>query len=135
MSLLNKRWAPVRKGKIYCSPGCGAGCTYKEYERAISKSNRLQKKMGPGWKTRVWENLGWHYKLTRGPISLSESGGEYIALINDDPNVARGGLSLWTDLSKRSRDPKEAVRSAVKYMQKIVQQHNKVMEAALKAIA
>ena len=90
--------------------------------------------MGPGWKTRVWENLGWHYELTQGPISLSESDGEYIALINNDPKEAGGGLSLWTDLSKRSREPKEAVRLAVKYMQNIVQQHNRVLEAALKVI-
>lgn len=131
---MSKRWTPVKNGRIYCSPGCGAGCTHKEYERAVSKSERLQKRMGPGWKTRVWENLGWHYELTQGPISLSESDGEYIALINNDPKEAGGGLSLWTDLSKRSREPKEAVRLAVKYMQNIVQQHNRVLEAALKVI-
>jgi hypothetical protein len=32
------RWAPIRRGKIYCSPGCGRGCTVAEHDEAVRAS-------------------------------------------------------------------------------------------------
>lgn len=58
------RWKPVRRGEIYCSPGCGYGCTHKAYLTACLKAERIARRCGPGWKPRVWENLGWHYAAT-----------------------------------------------------------------------
>jgi hypothetical protein len=59
-------WAPVRKGPIYCSPACGAGCTHDAFELARLRSQILVRALveagyGNRWEGRVWENLGWHY--------------------------------------------------------------------------
>jgi hypothetical protein len=58
---LNWDWEPVLRGHIYCAPACGRGCTKAAYERAQKKAAALAKRLGPRWKPRVWENLGWHY--------------------------------------------------------------------------
>lgn len=66
-------WIPKRRGKIYCSPACGGGCTYAEYLSAKTKAAKLVKRLGRGWKPRVWENLGWHYQAVKGDVlSVSE---------------------------------------------------------------
>lgn len=46
---------------IRCAKWCGRGCTEEEYRRAVAGAARLVKRLGPGWRARVWENLGWHY--------------------------------------------------------------------------
>ena len=55
------RWKPVRRGAIYCSPGCGGGCTYEAYLQATIDAHKLALKCGHDFKPRVWENLGWYY--------------------------------------------------------------------------
>ena len=52
-----------RRGDIYCAPWCGGGCTWAEHEAARERAEALAKRLGPGWKTRVWENLGWHSEV------------------------------------------------------------------------
>lgn len=59
----NDRWTPVRKGNTYCSPGCGAGCTIQQFNRATKAAAKLAARMGKGWKPDVWENLGWFYRV------------------------------------------------------------------------
>ena len=56
-------WKPIRDGEIYCAPACGRGCTHAEYAKAISESDGYAQHLGAGWKTRVFENLGWHWEL------------------------------------------------------------------------
>jgi hypothetical protein len=55
-------WEPVHKGEIYCSPACGHGCKKEEYRDALELAHALVRKLGKGWKPRVWENIGWHYE-------------------------------------------------------------------------
>jgi len=55
-------WSPVRKGNIYCSPGCGGGCTWEAYEAAVAHASELCERLGEGFEPRVWENLGWHFE-------------------------------------------------------------------------
>ena len=66
-------WVPVLKGKTYCSPRCGRGCTKADHDRAVEKSNALAKRLGPTWEPHVWENLGWHYGVTCGVIDITPS--------------------------------------------------------------
>jgi hypothetical protein len=63
-------WAPIRKGPIYCSPGCGGKCTWAAHLQAKREAARLAKRLGPGWTPHVWENLGWHWKVQKGPLSI-----------------------------------------------------------------
>lgn len=52
-------WVPVRHGKIYCAPGCGAGCTWAAYQRAEREARALARRLGKGWRPVVFENKGW----------------------------------------------------------------------------
>lgn len=65
-------WTPRRRGQgtkldLYCSPACGTmytpsrGCTFKAYQDAVKAGDRLAKRLGPAWKPRIWENMGWFY--------------------------------------------------------------------------
>lgn len=56
-------WKPVRDGDKYCSPACGMGCTYAEYLATVNNANFAAEMAGKGWKTDIWENLGWHYQI------------------------------------------------------------------------
>jgi hypothetical protein len=55
-------WKPARHGDTFCAPACGHGCTYQEYERAQISAKTLCENLGPGWKPKVWENMGWHFQ-------------------------------------------------------------------------
>lgn len=59
-------WRAVRRGPIYCAPACGHGCTFAAYQRAKAAAERLAAQLGPGWKTRVNENMGWHWSVHGG---------------------------------------------------------------------
>lgn len=64
-------WQPVHKGGgIYCSPGCGFGCTIKAWSQANRESAALAARMGEGWEARVWENSGWHYSVRKGVVDI-----------------------------------------------------------------
>lgn len=54
-------WKPIRIGSTYCSPGCGRGCTWNEYQQALKSGDALAKSLGKGWSRKVTENLGWYY--------------------------------------------------------------------------
>lgn len=60
---VDKRWIPVKRGRTYCSPACGGGCTIDAYNKALSVSGYWMKVLGGNWRTRVYENLGWHWCL------------------------------------------------------------------------
>lgn len=64
------RWVPVLRGKVYCSPACGGGCTKAAHNRAWQDAAATVKKLGGGWMIRVWENLGWHFEVYRGCLKV-----------------------------------------------------------------
>lgn len=72
-------WEPVRRGPIYCSPACGARCSYAAYRAAVTQSARLARtlntQLGPGWRPRVWENVGWHWAVLRGTVAVRRTTG------------------------------------------------------------
>lgn len=80
-------WKAVRRGATYCSPGCGAKCTWEKYQHAKRMARALAKRLGPGWKPEVWENMGWHWKAA-GP------GG---ALVYDQ-GIYGGGPHYWCSI-------------------------------------
>ena len=68
-------WTPRRNRKlgIYCSPRCGHGCTYDEFQEATRDAGKLAKRLGSGWSPVVWENMGWHYRVEKGCVALHPS--------------------------------------------------------------
>lgn len=79
-------WKPVHRGLIYCSPGCGAGCTRAAYNKAVDEAEALAKKMGKGWRPEVWENLGWHWAIVKGTEQV------YVKIYAGRPNKG-----YWVD--------------------------------------
>ncbi len=81
---MKKGWKPKRKGDKYCAPLCGYGCKHAAYLDATKNARALAKRMGKGWKARVWENLDWHWEVRRGGAQLStdNDGKEYWCLFN-----------------------------------------------------
>jgi len=59
---------PVRRGTFFGSAACCRGrlCTLAAFEQATAEARELRNHLGPGWKAHVWENLGWHYRVTLG---------------------------------------------------------------------
>lgn len=49
--------------RIYCSPRCGCKCLEERYDAAVKLAKAAQKKLGRGWSTEVWENMGWHWAV------------------------------------------------------------------------
>ncbi len=67
-------WNPTSydhlNGERYCSPACGGHCLREDYDRAVKLANALCKRLGDGWKPRVWENCGWHLSVEKGKLEL-----------------------------------------------------------------
>ena len=90
---------------------------------AIRGMNILKKKLGKGWKGRVWENLGWHYECLKGPISVYPAGSKYFVLMADDMKFVGCGFPGWKDQNGPYKNPRTAVHEtlvlAEKYLERI----------------
>jgi hypothetical protein len=84
-------WMPVLKGKTYCSPACGSGCTKKAYDTAHAKAEKLAEQMGKGWRVYVWENMGWHYKVKNRELEIWAGHAQFILFCNGDPQFVLQG--------------------------------------------
>jgi hypothetical protein len=104
---------PVLRGKIYCSPWCGGGCTKAAHDSCVTKAKTLAKRMGKGWKIRVHENLGWHWGVFKGPSIDHHSG----ILEITPPHCNGDTYTAWIQSSPQfivlHKDPKVALRQAV----------------------
>lgn len=121
ITLTSDVWTAVRRGDIFCSPRCGCGCTYAAFERAQREADGLAKLCGPGWRAVVWENSGWHYKVTMGVCTIHTS-------LHPANTIAGtwvvAGYTGWIDtcpqfISERRDTPKEAFREALDKMQAV----------------
>ncbi len=107
-------WKAKRRGKLYCAPACGRGCTWAEHKRAKKRGEKLAKRLGEGWTYEVRENLGWHYEAVSpcGLLKVCEyrySGKVtgYTAFLATQPGQT-GGL-----FTKHGDTPREAVENTV----------------------
>jgi hypothetical protein len=130
-------WKPVRQGNIYCAPACGGNCTYSAYQQAERRANQLAKKLGVGWTVRIWENLGWYYKvispdkmLTIHPNHTAPKTGGYF-LSFDVPGVGQiatiTGVSLYdclSELSNTLHQRSRAFEAALSAMKRITSKSN-----------
>ncbi len=116
-------WKPKLIGKQYCAPACGRGCTKSEYDRAVTLSNELVSRMkGKGWKPRVWENLGWHYEVYNGYISVHPGildDNKYWCLLSNEKG-GHGGLAMWTPQKNTHKDPNVVVRKQIIYTKAVL---------------
>lgn len=95
-------WEPVRRGKLYCAPACGRGCTMEEYVSAVRAARKLAKRLR-GWRVRIWENLGWHYAAS------DQSGRLKVHPFTSKGKVRSYTALLWT-WAESAPTPEGAVR-------------------------
>lgn len=107
-------WNPLsRRGGIYCSPACGRGCTRAEFDRATRAADALARKLGGGFRPRVWENLGWHYAAELGRTATYRR-----ALVEVHP-AGRQSWTVYLNTDKQfvvqqtGGHPRDAVKDAV----------------------
>lgn len=64
-------WTPILNGEIYCSPSCGGKCKKPDYDNARQVSNEVATQLGDGWIPKVYENLGWYWKVVKGNAEVT----------------------------------------------------------------
>lgn len=113
-------WKPVRRGNVFCAPACGRGCTIAEYREAERKAKRLALRLSGvdtdvksgAWKPIIHENLGWHFHVNKGAVSVYQySITQYAACLN--LNGPWGG-NMWARASSPERAVKDLLTSARK---------------------
>lgn len=98
-----------------------------------SAKARLDKRW-PKWKLRVHENLGWHYDLRLGPISLSESvGGGYFCMVSESPE-SDGTGGRWPEFPHYGDTPEAAVTTTVAGFSMAIMRHVAFMMDRLTAV-
>ena len=100
-------WTPIRIGNTYCSPACGAGCKWSEYQKAMQQAKALAKRLGSNWKPVVSENMGWFWHADCGVCRVYPGGSgkdapRWVVFLNTNPQFLANG-----------DDPVKAVRAAV----------------------
>jgi hypothetical protein len=121
------RGKPIRSGVFYCSPSCGANCTWVAYQTAVAAAEKLAATMGVGWEANVWENLGWFYSVSKGVATIHPN-------INRNlyPNINRNlherkphDYTVFFNSAHQivvsGKAPKAALRSALRQSEEIEQ--------------
>lgn len=117
-------------GRATCKEETAAACLRDERCARAAGAALLKRMRGRGWKLHVWENLGWHYSVHSGAISVHVSrrlGGvpTYWALMSDSlparGGVACSGAMIWSDPNhEQFADPNRAVRHQLRLAQVVV---------------
>lgn len=117
----------------YRCKGRVIGMTFRTKEAAYSKGRRtLEKLKGEGWRLRVWENLGWHFALYNGALSLyyhryNDDKGSFSCMMSD--KLGEGGYGAMIFSHHESfRDPNEAVAHQLKMSRAVVMNLVKVVD-------
>ena len=101
----------------------------KTKEEAESGAEVLLKKMTtPGWKIRVWENLGWHFEITKHSMAIhfSEHPGQYHTYLNSG-STPGGGSHYWHQ-PYYSDDPNEVYERQLEVAQQFIDECQEVVD-------
>lgn len=110
---LDQKWIPVLKGEIFCSPACGGKCKKSAYDKAIQISNEIAAQLGEGWLPKVYENLGWHWKVEKGNLQVSSATNGYNA-------VMQFKLDQNYHFNAKDLDPRKAVQKVRAQLQDVI---------------
>lgn len=100
--------------------------------------NLVAKLKGKGWKPRVWENIGWHFKAMSGPVQVYPSAvgdDRFWCMVGSQPDDNMGGAGFWTPQRLRVfKDPNRAVKDAMKHVYEFRDRITAVVAAAERAM-
>jgi hypothetical protein len=90
----------------------------REAAQTAATAARARLPKSQPWKIRVWNNIGWHYALHLGPITVYSSYGNlFHTLIAGDITHTSYGAGEWSWIggagSTHARTPLASVRKAV----------------------
>jgi hypothetical protein len=104
----------------------------KTRAEAAAAGKQAQRQLPKGWKLRVWENLGWHYSLSKGNVRLlppDDISDRWSCLISEVPTDVPGSGGPWTRTGGGwGETPREAVRKALRDLLAYVENQQKVLE-------
>lgn len=130
-------WKAERRGEVYCAPACGFNCTHAAYEDAVRRADELCEQLGPGWKPRVHENMGWYWSALGGdgylyisPTVIDGKVYSYTVFVDDEPRWRCCGV--WTATGKT---PRAAVQAAIELAAENAAQIEKQMAALRDVLA
>lgn len=88
--------------------------TRKEAATAARHFKPTLPRQGVGWRTVLWDNLGWHFKFTYGPIAVyyHRYSDHWSCLISDNPEDPSYGAAGWSGWRK-SKGVHRAAISAI----------------------
>ena len=107
-------------------------------QEATRRGRQLLRRMeGTGWKLRVWENIGWHYEVQNGGISIDEmrccdGRNVYLAYLHEG-DTHGGGSAFW-HTGRECGDPNLAVWAQLKHAQKFVTYLRDSLEALMERL-
>ena len=124
-------WKPRRRGKIYCSPACGAKCTWEQYQemKRLGEKMRLSMRNPKLWRIHIHENLRWHVCLehipTNGYLTVYPGfGRSYHTLLS--LIMSHAGDMDWSN-DKSFRTPQKAVDYILDLARRVMVKKNAVM--------
>lgn len=88
-------------------------------EAMLAARKLLARMNSPGWKIDVWSNLGWHFCLKRGTMSLRQDGNTYNVYYSDEEGGV-GEPTYYNICGHRSNDPNVAVAGAINRAEKFI---------------
>lgn len=117
---------------------CGRGCTRSDYDAAVLAGKDLRRRLGgarAGWKLDVWDNLGWHAAVRRGPLSVYQHKDRdgrvrYTALLNGRPGESHGGAAYWTEQGGSGHDPVRVIERQRKIALQFIRRSQAAISAA-----
>lgn len=109
------KWTPVLRGDIYCSPGCGGQCKKADYDKAVEQAGFVAAALGYGWKPHVFENLGWHYEVTKGQGTVTPNrNGGFTACVRVEGTEREGGqVESFGVIEAQDMEPRQAVQKVL----------------------
>jgi len=94
----------------------------KTEKEARALALKVEKLLGKKWKSQIWENLGWYVEWINGAVCLSwSSWDERFWCRVGEPESGEGHLDFH-EVGKRSKNPKVAIKSAIKDAKKVIEE-------------
>lgn len=125
-------WEPKRRGREYCAPACGGGCTYIDYLKRKKEAKEVLAllKDKTGWEIRIHENLGWWVYLKKAGMTLHwthyDGFRTYTTMLSEKKN-GDGGSYNW-QAEGTFKDPNKAITAQLRAARAYVRQCLEVIE-------